>query len=35
MGAAFLTWDIAVKHGDLRADGTLACLTPLLSTVLL
>ena len=35
MGVAFLTWDIALKHGDPRAVGALAYLTPLLSTVLL
>lgn len=35
MGLAFLTWDIALKHGDPRAIGALAYLTPLLSTLLL
>ena len=35
MGVAFLTWDIALKHGDPRAVGALAYLTPLLSTLLL
>lgn len=35
MGVAFLTWDIALKHGDTRAIGALAYLTPLLSTLLL
>ena len=35
MGVAFLTWDIALKHGDPRSIGALAYLTPLLSTLLL
>lgn len=35
MGLAFLTWDVALKHGDPRAVGALAYLTPLLSTLLL
>jgi drug/metabolite transporter (DMT)-like permease len=35
MGVAFLTWDIALKHGDPRAIGALSYLTPLLSTLLL
>lgn len=35
MGVAFLTWDIAMKHGDPRAIGALSYLTPLLSTLLL
>jgi drug/metabolite transporter (DMT)-like permease len=35
MGIAFLTWDIALKHGDPRSVGALAYLTPLFSTVLL
>jgi drug/metabolite transporter (DMT)-like permease len=35
MGAAFFLWDRAMKHGDPRAMGNLAYLTPLLSTLLL
>ena len=35
MGVSFLTWDVAIKHGDPRAVGSLAYLTPLISTVLL
>ncbi|BDG09809.1 DMT family transporter [Anaeromyxobacter paludicola] len=35
MGAAFYLWDRALKGGDPRVIGTLAYLTPLLSTVLL
>lgn len=35
MGAAFYLWDRALKDGDPRAIGTLAYLTPLLSTLLL
>lgn len=35
MGAAFFLWDAALKRGDARAIGTLAYLTPLLSTTLL
>ncbi|GAB3264594.1 DMT family transporter [Chitinimonas naiadis] len=35
MGAAFFLWDAALKRGDARAIGTLAYLTPLLSTSLL
>ncbi|QNM94684.1 DMT family transporter [Chitinimonas koreensis] len=35
MGAAFFLWDAALKHGDTRAIGTLAYLTPPLSTALL
>jgi len=35
MGAAFFLWDAALKRGDPRAIGTLAYLTPLLSTGLL
>lgn len=35
MGAAFYAWDIALKRGDPRLIGTLAYLTPLLSTVML
>ncbi|MHB0987852.1 MAG: DMT family transporter [Bellilinea sp.] len=33
MGAAFFLWDAALKHGDPRAIGSLAYLTPLLSTL--
>ncbi len=33
MGAAFYTWDAAMKRGDPRIVGSLAYLTPLLSTV--
>ena len=35
MGAAFYCWDRALKEGDPRTIGTLAYLTPLLSTLLL
>jgi drug/metabolite transporter (DMT)-like permease len=35
MGLAFFTWDAALKRGDARAIGTLAYLTPLVSTTLL
>jgi drug/metabolite transporter (DMT)-like permease len=35
MGTAFLLWDYALKRGDPRLLGTLAYLTPLLSTALL
>ncbi len=35
MGAAFFLWDAALKRGDARAIGTLAYLTPVISTVLL
>ena len=35
MGAAFFLWDAALKRGDARAIGTLAYLTPLISTLLL
>jgi drug/metabolite transporter (DMT)-like permease len=35
MGAAFYLWDRALKDGDPRSIGTLAYLTPLLSTLLL
>jgi drug/metabolite transporter (DMT)-like permease len=35
MGAAFFLWDAALKDGDPRAIGTLAYLTPVLSTSLL
>ncbi|HNX32631.1 MAG TPA: DMT family transporter, partial [Holophaga sp.] len=33
MGAAFYTWDAAMKRGDPRVIGALAYLTPLLSTL--
>lgn len=33
MGAAFFLWDAALKRGDPRAIGSLAYLTPLLSTL--
>jgi drug/metabolite transporter (DMT)-like permease len=35
MGAAFYLWDRALKRGDPRVIGTLAYLTPLLSTLLI
>lgn len=35
MGAAFFLWDAALKRGDARVIGSLAFLTPLLSTALL
>jgi drug/metabolite transporter (DMT)-like permease len=35
MGGAFFLWDAALKRGDARSLGSLAYLTPLLSTVLL
>lgn len=35
MGAAFYTWDAAMKRGDPRMIGALAYLTPMLSTLLL
>jgi drug/metabolite transporter (DMT)-like permease len=35
MGAAFYTWDAALKRGDPRTIGALAYLTPLLSTACL
>lgn len=35
MGAAFFTWDAALKRGDPRIIGSLAYLTPLLSTLIL
>ncbi len=35
MGAAFFLWDAALKRGDARVIGTLAYLTPLISTCLL
>ncbi|QEA37691.1 EamA family transporter [Pistricoccus aurantiacus] len=35
VGSAFFTWDLGIKHGDLRLLGLLAYFTPLLSTVVL
>ncbi len=35
MGAAFFLWDAALRRGDARVIGTLAYLTPLISTSLL
>ena len=35
MGAAFFFWDAAIKRGDPRVIGSLAYLTPLLSTLVL
>jgi drug/metabolite transporter (DMT)-like permease len=35
MGAAFFLWDAALRAGDARTIGTLAYLTPVISTVLL
>jgi drug/metabolite transporter (DMT)-like permease len=35
MGAAFFTWDAALKRGDPRVIGSLAYLTPLTSTIVL
>jgi len=35
MGTAFITWYLALRHGDPRRIGILAYLTPLLSTLLL
>ena len=35
MGLAFYTWDAALKRGDARIIGSLAYLTPLLSTLIL
>jgi drug/metabolite transporter (DMT)-like permease len=35
LGGAFFLWDYALKHGDPRTIGSLAFLTPLLSTLLL
>ena len=35
MGAAFFLWDAALKRGDARVIGTLAFLTPVISTCLL
>jgi drug/metabolite transporter (DMT)-like permease len=34
MGGAFYLWDYALKAGDPRAIGTLAYVTPFLSTLL-
>ncbi|MBA2482006.1 MAG: DMT family transporter, partial [Planctomycetes bacterium] len=35
MGAAYFTWDAAMKRGDPRVIGSLAFLTPLASTLIL
>lgn len=35
VGAAFFTWDIGVKHGDIRALGVFSYAAPLISTLLL
>lgn len=35
VGLAFFTWDYGVKHGNIRALGTLAYATPLMSSLLL
>ncbi|TFH84912.1 EamA family transporter [Billgrantia azerbaijanica] len=35
VGSAFFTWDLGVKHGDLRLLGLFAYFTPLLSTLVL
>ena len=35
VGAAFFTWDVGVKHGDIRVLGALSYAAPLLSTMLL
>ncbi|MFC3285812.1 aromatic amino acid exporter YddG [Litchfieldella rifensis] len=35
VGSAFFTWDVGVKHGDLRLLGFLAYFSPLLSTLVL
>jgi len=35
LGGAFFLWDYALKHGDPRTIGSLAFLTPLLSTLIL
>lgn len=35
VGSAFFTWDVGVKHGDLRLLGLLSYFTPLLSTLVL
>ena len=35
MGAAFFLWAAALQRGDARTIGTLAYLTPLISTALL
>jgi drug/metabolite transporter (DMT)-like permease len=35
MGAAFFTWDAALKRGDPRIIGSLAYITPLTSTLVL
>jgi len=35
VGAAFYTWDIGMKHGDIRVLGAASYATPLLSTAFL
>jgi drug/metabolite transporter (DMT)-like permease len=35
VGSAFFTWDVGIKHGDLRLLGFLAYFAPLLSTLVL
>ena len=35
VGAAFFTWDVGTKHGDIQVLGALAYAAPLISTVLL
>lgn len=35
VGAAFFTWDLGVKHGNIQALGAMAYAAPLLSTLLL
>ena len=35
VGLAFFTWDISVKHGDIRVLGAASYAAPLLSTLLL
>lgn len=35
VGAAFFTWDIGVKHGDIKLLGVLSYAAPLISTLLL
>jgi drug/metabolite transporter (DMT)-like permease len=35
VGLAFFTWDVGMKHGNIKALGALSYLTPLLSTLLL
>ena len=35
VGAAFFTWDVGVKHGNIRALGAMSYLAPLISALLL